>query len=81
MKTRDVLFNWAMTFMTAVLIFYTTLHFRLSAEGRLGLVALTTANVKASPEFIPALGLGIMCNALACLVASVRQRIRRKESP
>jgi formate/nitrite transporter len=35
--------------------------------GAVGLVALTTANSKASLAFIPALTLGIMCNALVCL--------------
>jgi formate/nitrite transporter FocA (FNT family) len=30
-------------------------------------VALTTANAKSSLAFIPAVGLGIMCNALVCL--------------
>jgi hypothetical protein len=35
--------------------------------GAVGLVALTTANSKASLAFIPALALGIMCNALVCL--------------
>jgi formate/nitrite transporter len=32
-----------------------------------GLVALTTANSKAALAFMPALTLGIMCNALVCL--------------
>jgi formate transporter len=32
-----------------------------------GLVALTTANAKSSLPFIPALALGILCNALVCL--------------
>ena len=35
--------------------------------GSVGLVALTTANAKASLAFVPALTLGIMCNALVCL--------------
>ena len=33
----------------------------------MGLVALTTANSKAALAFVPALTLGIMCNALVCL--------------
>ena len=33
----------------------------------MGLVALTTANAKAALTFVPALTLGIMCNALVCL--------------
>ena len=35
--------------------------------GSVGLVALTTANSKAALAFVPALTLGIMCNALVCL--------------
>ena len=72
-KTRDLLFNWAMAFagnfvgafMTAVLMFYTTQY--TFGGGSVGLVALTTANAKSSLAFIPAVGLGIMCNALVCL--------------
>jgi Formate/nitrite transporter len=59
-KTRDVLFNWAMAFtgnfvgafMTAVLMFYTTQY--TFGGGSVGLVALTTANAKSSLAFIPA---------------------------
>ena len=35
--------------------------------GAVGLVALSTANSKAALAFVPALTLGIMCNALVCL--------------
>src|SRR5215468_12788711 len=63
-KTRDLLFNWAMAFagnfvgafMTAVLMFYTTQY--TFGGGSVGLVALTTANAKSSLAFIPAVGLG-----------------------
>jgi formate/nitrite transporter FocA (FNT family) len=51
--------------MTAVLTFYTTQY--TFGGGSVGLVALTTANAKSSLAFIPAVGLGIMCNALVCL--------------
>jgi formate/nitrite transporter FocA (FNT family) len=36
-------------------------------SGAVGLTALSTANAKTSLAFIPALTLGIMCNALVCL--------------
>jgi formate transporter len=72
-RTRDVLFNWALVFVgnfagafvTAVLMFYTTQY--TFGNGSVGLMALTTANAKTSLEIIPAFGLGIMCNALVCL--------------
>jgi formate transporter len=72
-RTRDVLFTWAMVFVgnfagafvTAVLMFYTTQY--TFGDGSVGLMALTTANAKTSLEIIPAFGLGIMCNALVCL--------------
>src|SRR5882672_4014367 len=72
-KTRDLLLNWTMAFVgncvgafvTAGLMFYTTQH--TFGAGSVGLMALTTANAKASLAFVPALTLGIMCNALVCL--------------
>jgi len=72
-KTRDVLLNWTIAFignfagafMTAVLMFYTTQY--TFGSGSVGLAALTTANAKTSLAFVPALTLGIMCNALVCL--------------
>jgi formate/nitrite transporter len=72
-KTRDILFNWVMAFsgnfvgafFTAALMFYTTQY--TFGQGAVGLVALNTAHAKASLAFVPALTLGIMCNALVCL--------------
>lgn len=72
-KTRDLLMNWLVVFAgncvgavaTAALMFYTTQY--TFAAGAVGLTALTTANSKAALAFIPALTLGIMCNALVCL--------------
>jgi formate transporter len=72
-RSRDILFNWTLAFagnfagafMTAVLMFYTTQY--TFGGGSVGLVALITANAKSSLAFIPAVGLGIMCNALVCL--------------
>ena len=72
-KTRDLLLNWLVAFTgncfgaiaTAVLMFYTTQY--TFGGGSVGLAALATANSKAGLAFIPALTLGIMCNALVCL--------------
>ncbi len=46
-------------------MFYTTQY--TFGGGSVGLAALTTANAKAALAFVPALTLGIMCNALVCL--------------
>jgi formate transporter len=67
-RTRDLLFNWVVAFVgnsvgaftAAVLMFFTT-------QWAVGLVALTTASAKTSLEFVPAVALGVMCNALVCL--------------
>lgn len=72
-KTRALLLNWLVAFVgncfgavaTAALMFYTTQY--TFGGGAVGLAALTTANSKAALDFIPALTLGIMCNALVCL--------------
>ena len=72
-KTRAVLLNWVIAFVgnfigsvcTAGLMFLTTQY--TFGGGSVGLVALTTANSKAALDFVPALTLGIMCNALVCL--------------
>jgi formate transporter len=57
--------NFVGAFMTAVLMFYTTQY--TFGAGLVALAALTTANGKTSLAFVPALTLGIMCNALVCL--------------
>ena len=72
-RTRDLLLNWTTVFIgnfigaiaTAGLMFYTTQY--TFGDGSIGLVALKTANSKASLDFVPAVTLGIMCNALVCL--------------
>jgi formate transporter len=72
-KTRALLLNWTLAFignfagaiLTAALMFLTTQY--TFGGGAVGLVALNTANAKASLAFVPALTLGIMCNALVCL--------------
>jgi formate/nitrite transporter len=72
-KSRALLLNWVLAFIgnfagafvTAVLMFYTTQY--TFGGGAVGLAALSTAHAKTSLAFIPALTLGIMCNALVCL--------------
>jgi formate/nitrite transporter len=72
-RTRDLLLNWSIAFagnfvgafLTAGLMFYTTQY--TFGGGAVGLVALTTANAKTSLAIVPAVTLGIMCNALVCL--------------
>ena len=72
-KTGDLLFNWVVAFtgnvagavLTAGLMFYTTQY--TFGGGAVGLVALNTAEAKAALAPVPALTLGIMCNALVCL--------------
>ena len=72
-KTRNLLLNWLVVFIgncvgavaTAGLMFYSTQY--TFGAGAVGLAALTTANSKAALAFVPALMLGIMCNALVCL--------------
>jgi len=72
-RTTDVLLNWTIAFFgncigafaTAALMFLTTQY--SFGAGSVGLLALNTANAKASLALVPAVTLGIMCNALVCL--------------
>lgn len=72
-KTREVLLNWLLAFVgncigataTAILVFWSTQY--TFGGGSVGLVALTTANTKASLALAPAFTLGILCNALVCI--------------
>ena len=72
-KSRALLLNWVLAFIgnftgafvTAGLMFYTTQY--TFGGGAVGLAALSTAHAKTSLAFVPALTLGIMCNALVCL--------------
>src|SRR5262245_10809760 len=74
-RTRDLLFNWALVFIgngvgavaTAALMLLTTQY--TFGHGSIGLAALSIANGKAALSFVPALTLGIMCNALVCLAS------------
>src|SRR5690242_10888804 len=71
--TRALLLNWIIAFTgnfvgaiaTAGLMFYSTQY--TFGGGVVGLTALNTASAKTSLEFLPALTLGIMCNALVCM--------------
>jgi formate/nitrite transporter len=71
--THALLRNWAIVFagncfgalLTAALMFCSTQY--TFGDGAIGLAALKTANAKASLTFLPALTLGILCNALVCL--------------
>ena len=74
-KASDLLLTWAIVFvgnfigafMTALLMFYTTQY--SFGTGSVGLAALSTAHAKTTLAFVPAVTLGIMCNALVCLAA------------
>jgi formate/nitrite transporter len=71
--TANLLLNWAVAFIgnfagaigAAALMFLTTQY--TFGGGAVGLSALATANAKVSLAFVPAVALGIMCNALVCL--------------
>ena len=73
--TRALLMNWAISFAgnfvgaiaTAALMFFSTQY--TFGGGSIGLTALSTASGKTSLAFIPAVALGIMCNALVCLAS------------
>ena len=73
--TGDLMRNWAIVFVgnfigafaTAVLMFLTTQY--SFGHGSVGLAALSTAQAKSSLAFVPAVALGIMCNALVCLAS------------
>jgi formate transporter len=72
-STRALLLNWLIVFggnfvgalLTAVLMFYTTQY--TFGGGAVGLSALYAAHSKTTLGFVPAVALGIMCNALVCL--------------
>src|SRR5262245_8750976 len=72
-ETAALLLNWVIVFvgnfvgaiLTAALMFFTTQY--TFGGGAVGLAALYAASGKTSLEFIPALALGIMCNALVCM--------------
>jgi formate transporter len=57
--------NFVGSILTALVMFLTKQY--MSANGALGANALGIANAKCSLEFVQAVALGIMCNALVCL--------------
>jgi formate transporter FocA len=71
--TWQVLRNWAIvylgnfvgSFATAVLMFFSGQY--TFGRGVVGVAALTVANTKSDLDFVSAIALGIMCNALVCL--------------
>jgi len=72
-STRLLLKNWVIVYLgnfagslaTAVLMFLTAQY--KFGNGAIGLTALSTANAKVGLDFVQAIALGIMCNALVCL--------------
>jgi formate/nitrite transporter len=71
--TRLLLRNWIIVYAgnmlgslgIAILIFFTKQY--TSADGAVGITALSIANGKTSLDFFQAITLGIMCNMLVCL--------------
>jgi formate transporter len=71
--SRLVLRNWAIVYVgnlvgalaTAVVMVVAGQY--AFGNGSVGLAALTVGNAKAGLEFVPAIALGMMCNALVCL--------------
>ncbi len=57
--------NFAGSILTAYIMFLTKQY--TFGNGAIGLAALNTANSKAGLDFMQALALGIMCNALVCM--------------
>jgi formate transporter FocA len=72
-STVKLLRNWGIVYVgnfvgavaTAVLVFLSQQY--MFANGAVGVNALTIANNKSGLEFVPALMLGILCNALVCM--------------
>jgi formate transporter len=72
-SSRLVLRNWAIVYVgnligalgTAVVMFVAGQY--AFGNGSVGLAALATGNAKAGLDFVPAIALGMMCNALVCL--------------
>jgi formate transporter len=72
-STSLMLRNWAIVYvgnfvgsiLTAILMFFSEQY--TFGSGAIGLNALTIANAKSGLEFVPALMLGVLCNALVCL--------------
>ena len=57
--------NFAGALATVAIMFFTRQY--TFSSGAIGLQALNTANAKCGLDFVQAIALGIMCNALVCL--------------
>jgi len=72
-STKLLLKNWVIVYFgnfvgaiaTAVLMYFTAQY--KFGNGAIGIAALNTANSKVTLDFVQAIALGIMCNALVCL--------------
>ncbi len=72
-SVAQLLRNWGIVYVgnfvgsvgTAVMLYLSDQY--TFGGGSIGLTALNTANHKASLDFVPALMLGILCNALVCM--------------
>ncbi|MBT3389636.1 MAG: formate transporter FocA [Chloroflexi bacterium] len=72
-SAKALLRNWLIVYLgnfvgavsTALLVFLSKQY--IFSDGGVGITALNIANSKVELEFIPALVLGILCNALVCL--------------
>ncbi len=71
--TGQLLYNWVVVYVgnflgsvaTAGMLYLSTQY--LKGGGQVGATALAIANAKCGLEFVPALFLGVLCNALVCL--------------
>ena len=71
--SKALLRNWGIVYLgnfvgsigTAVMLLVSKQY--TFSEGAVGITALKIANTKAGLDFLPALALGILCNALVCL--------------
>ncbi len=72
-SAAQLLRNWGIVYvgnfvgsvLTALIMYFTRQY--TFGNGAVGLTALNIANAKSSLEFIPAVALGIMCNAMVCM--------------
>jgi formate transporter len=72
-KLAELLRNWVIVYtgnfvgsIATAIVMFLSLQYTF-ASGAVGLTALNIANAKTGLDFIPAVCLGIMCNALVCL--------------
>jgi len=80
-----VLRNWAIVYvgnlagsLATVAVMFVSGQYAFG-NGSVGLTALAIGNAKADLEFVPAIALGMMCNAVVCLaVSDHRQHHRRR---